>query len=123
MKALATGVVPTKRHDDKPFTAYDMQTRLTPGVPVPTLALLQLRGDWEWYTQGLAFPSANAVDFCWRCNATQHRPDDVNKYDDFSDAAGHRKSVKTHADYVASCAGKGTQKKHIHIRSASVLLF
>ena len=65
---------------------------------------IQLRGDWEFYTQVLDFPSAGDVNCCFICGAEQNGP--MNCYDS-SVAAGWRPTIITHDSYIANLHAMG----------------
>ena len=52
------GKSPERRHDGKPWTAHDRKRRMPAGEQLPLAALLQLRGDWEWYCTCFRFRRA-----------------------------------------------------------------
>ena len=69
---FAKGLSPTSRHDGSPWSLLDRVDRMPGDQPIPVTALLQVRGDWEWYEQCFRLRSTNSDAFCWMCNATRH---------------------------------------------------
>ena len=60
---------PSCRHDGAEFTKADKRHRIQPGKLLPAAALIQLRGDWEWYATCFRFRMASQPHFCWKCDA------------------------------------------------------
>ena len=100
MSFLKSGVWPTCRHDGTPWSAHDRKTRMTAGA-LPRAALLQIRGDWEFFTQMLRFRSINSDQFCWLCQATKSPGDRCFKCMD--PTAGHRLTLITNESYFQAC--------------------
>jgi hypothetical protein len=109
-RCLLSGVSPGARHDGSPWTGHDQLYRLPRGVVLPTMALLQVRGDWEWLAQAFRFRSYSSDAFCWMCNATKSGP---LCYHDFTDTAAHRLTLVTHRQYLVNCAASGSQPSHL----------
>ena len=62
-------------------------------------ALVQIRGDWEFYKQAFHFPAWNTkINMCYLCRASN----DHNEltFSDFSDDAGWRQTIWTHEKYM-----------------------
>ena len=107
---LMLGRAPSCRHDGGAWTADDTKHRMPSGTQLPPAALLQIRGDWEWYTQGFRFRSAGGDPFCWMCNASKSG---ALLYTDFRPEAAHRQTRIRHHDYLQSCAAAGVQPSAI----------
>ena len=66
-------------------------------------AAVQLRGDWEFFTQALKFPSVNSTPrMCWICKATNN-PDSVLCWA----SNGWRGTIVDHVEYLASLDAAG----------------
>jgi hypothetical protein len=104
MLQLMLGVAPNRRHDGSDFSDHDRRARMPPGTPLPPAALVQLRGDWDWYTSGFRLRSAGAETFCFKCGATKSG---LLDYMNFSPAAPHRGTLISHEAYVAECVRLG----------------
>ena len=69
MNVLLEGKHPCQRHDGGDLDGVRNANKSKPlgfhGL------LLQVRGDWQWYSQVLNFPTWNSNFMCWRCKATQ----------------------------------------------------
>ena len=120
MGCLATGQTPSCRHDGSPWTADDLLARVPSLQPVPQAALLQVRGDWEWFEQCFRVRSVSSDAFCWMCNAVQRIPGPLN-YHDFRPEAAHRNTLISHEGYLQQCVGEGTEPSHL-FRSPGVKL-
>jgi hypothetical protein len=99
------------RHDGTPFTPYDVANRIPPATTIPHGALLQIRGDWEGMISCFRFRTPTHEEFCWACDATSG-PGALN-YEDFSEAASHRATMFSHAEYCRRCAEAQEQPSHI----------
>ncbi len=42
---------------------------LGPSYPLPRVALLECRGDWQWFATAFHFRSAQCEHICWKCDA------------------------------------------------------
>ena len=71
MSCLNEKRAPGARHDNAPWTPEDRKNRLPSGTPLPSAALLQIRGDWEWITQAFRFRTWSGEVFCWKCDASK----------------------------------------------------
>lgn len=71
MNHLMLGRSPSARHDGRPWTAKDARTRMPSDVPIAAAALIQIRGDWDWYAVGFRFRSPGGDPFCWKCEASK----------------------------------------------------
>jgi hypothetical protein len=105
LRCLATGTSPTCRHDGTPWTKADTKARITSGIPLPRAAVLQLRGDWEFFETAFRFRSTSSDTFCWKCDATKS----AGPYCawDFSPTAAHRATCFGHGSYMRSCVETG----------------
>ena len=112
MGCLARGQTPTCRHDGQDWTEEDRLARSPSGQPLPKAALLQLRGDWEWFESCFRVRSVSSESFCWMCNAVQKVPGPLN-YHDFRPQAAHRNTLINHEDYMGQCAREGTEPSHV----------
>ena len=110
MHDLMLGQAPMCRHDGTPWTAEDQKVRLASGRQLPAAALLQIRGDWEWYTTGFRFRSAGGDPFCWKCESQKSR--DL-AYQNFSPADPHRRTLISHVAYMQSCFADAAQPSTI----------
>lgn len=69
MQILLGGLHPQERHDGKPLDSTRSKVR---GRSLGFRgALMQARGDWQWYNQVFQFPSWSSLSICWRCKASQ----------------------------------------------------
>ena len=69
-------------------------------------ALIQVRGDWEFYMQAFHFPQWNVGDImCWMCRASNQHRDRL--WTQFGPDAGWRQNMFTHATWIEYCLGKG----------------
>lgn len=98
------GRSPSARHDGQAWTAADRRDRLPSGVAIPSAALIQVRGDWDWFTTGFRFRSSGGDPFCWMCDAQKTGP---LSYTDFRPNAPHRETVMNHTRFMESCAASG----------------
>ena len=72
MQCLKRGEAPSGRHDtDPPFLADEAALRIPAGARLPVAGLMQVRGDWDWFTQCFRFRTWNQAQFCWLCDASQ----------------------------------------------------
>ena len=101
MMCLMLGISPSCRHDGGDWTASDRGARLPNGTPLPAAALVQLRGDWDWYSAAFRMRMAGAEHFCWMCNSTRSAGSFC--YKDFTPGAVHRGTMVTHQAYVTEC--------------------
>lgn len=106
MRCALSGFAPQARHDNTPFTERERDLRLPHGVPLPPLALLQVRGDWEWLVTAFRFRSYNSAAFCWLCDAETEGP---LTYKDFRMNAPHRQTLIDHNAYILGCAHERVQ--------------
>ena len=78
LRHLQQGSWPTTRHDGEPWKASDKQRRERQGPLASRAALVEVRGDWEFYSQVFGFPYHNEKDgICWRCPCKR---DEVHSY-------------------------------------------
>ena len=79
-KHLATGILPSCRHDGRPFDKTDVYRKRLAGEELPLrAALAEFRADWSCYADVLRFPSWSSKGFiCWRCMCTRA---DLKKFD------------------------------------------
>lgn len=103
---LMVGTAPSRRHDDTAFTRDDVRYRVTPGSALPHAALLQLRGDWEWFSSCFRFRTPSQDRPCFLCDATRSGPESCFN---FSPRAPHRNTLITHETYLRRCAAECTQ--------------
>ena len=107
---LKSGTLPTCRHDGSPWTAHDRKVRVVAGE-LPRAALLQVRGDWEFFAQAFRFRSTSSHEFCWLCQATQ-LPGPLC-FTNTDPAADHRTTLITHDSYIQSCVAEHSEPSHI----------
>ena len=68
---------------------------------------IQVRGDWEFYCQALQFPSPTSVPcMCWRCRAS---PEGRLRWTAVDDHAEWRRTLQTHATYLARLVAEGRE--------------
>jgi hypothetical protein len=111
LQCMLAGQAPDCRHDSSPWTEFDNKVRIASGLPLPTAALLQVRGDWEWLTECFKLRSYNSHNFCWMCDATL-TPGELC-YHDFSPSAQHRDTMFTHQTYLQKCTQEAVQPSTI----------
>ena len=101
-QCLRDGVAPNCRHDGTPWSDLDRRRRLPAGTRIPLAALLQVRGDWDWFVQSLRLRHVSSERFCFLCDATHMGP---MSYRRFSPDALHRTTLTTHNAFLLGCAG------------------
>ena len=70
MRMLLLGVMPSSRHDGKPWKDNDVARAQNGGKALGFVAgLLQVRGDWAFYKEVFEFPGWQSKQCCWRCCA------------------------------------------------------
>lgn len=106
LRCALSGFAPHVRHDTTPFEDNERDLRLPHGVPLPPLALLQVRGDWEWMVTAFRFRSYNSASFCWLCDAETSGP---LTFHDFRTDARHRETLIDHNSYILGCAQQRVQ--------------
>lgn len=104
---LMAGVAPSRRHDDSEFSRADTQHRIRAGSRLPYAAVLQLRGDWEWFATCFRFRAPSQERFCFLCDA-EKSDGDLYAYD-FSPNAPFRNTLITHEIYLRRCAAEHAQ--------------
>ena len=104
---LMLGYAPSRRQDDSPFSREDIVHRIEPRSNLPKAAMLQLRGDWEWFVQCFRFRTPSQERFCWLCDA-EKSTGDLYAYD-FSLNAPFRSTLITHETYLCRCAAEQEQ--------------
>jgi hypothetical protein len=109
---LATGVSPTCRHDGAPWTGKDLEDRIPGGKSIPRAALLQVRGDWEFFEQFFRTRSVNSDNFCWMCQTTQRTLGPLH-FSDFRPTAPHRQTLISTEQYLLACVQEGSQPSHL----------
>ena len=73
MKILASGHHATKRLDGQDFRQHQDAERSKFNGPLHCHAcLIELRGDWAYYSAVFGFPTWNSRRLCWKCCASQH---------------------------------------------------
>ena len=79
LRHLLSGSWPQSRHDGEPWENCSDNTRKKrQGSFKVRGALVEVRGDWEFYSQVFGFPYHNETDgICWRCPC---RRDEVHSY-------------------------------------------
>ena len=88
-------------------------------------SLVQVRGDWEFYTSVFRFPAWNAVDeMCWMCRATGVGP---LRFTACGADAPWRGTRRSHEEYVEQLAAQGKElptllKKVVGLRLESVMI-
>ena len=72
-------------------------------------ALVQVRGDWEFYANVLGLPSWSvASNMCWMCaasNSIAHLA-----WEDFGPDAGWRRTRRTHESYLEELHAQGRER-------------
>jgi len=108
MQLLRGHGAPSRRHDKTAFTAWDRANRLNPGTPLPTAALVQIRGDWEWMTVAYRFRTPSEEFFCWLCwvRKSEFR-------NEFRPDAPHRSRLRSHAEFLAAAMMGGVDLSRI----------
>ena len=104
---LMLGYAPSRRHDNSVFSRDDTLHRIPARSKLPHAAMLQLRGDWEWFAQGLSFKMPSQERFCWFCDAEKSNGP-LYAYD-FSPNAPFRNTLTTHETYLRRCAAEQEQ--------------
>ena len=107
MRCLMLGVSPRRRHEGAVWTDADRSNRLPANTELPPAALMQVRGDWEWFATGFHLRSPSAEHFCYKCEAT--KSPGVNCYKNFSARAPHRQTRITHHEFLLSCSAARMQ--------------
>jgi len=110
LQCARNGVSPNCRHDGTPWSPHDVQCRMPSGVALFLLALLQVRGDWEWLMQCFRFRSPSSEHFCWMCNASKSGH---LRFTDFRPDAPHRSTLLDHPAYLAALVREGATPSHI----------
>lgn len=110
MHHLMTGRSPSCRHDGQPWTAREVTTRLPSDIDIFPAALIQVRGDWDWYTTGFRFRASGGNPFCWMCDA---RKDGAMTYRNFSPDAPHRGTLMSHDVFMEQCIANQQQPSTI----------
>lgn len=106
--ALATGIMPRK--DWKGNKLEDGGRVLANGW---RLAMIGLRGDWEFFCQACKFPSSVSTPrMCWMCNASPDGPLCWAKHDQ---DAPWRSTLQSHESYLARLAAEGHKKPNIFL--------
>ena len=68
LRHLLAGCWPNCRHNGEPWNATDKARSKQQGSLGIKAALVEVRGDWEFYSQVFGFPYHNETDgICWRC--------------------------------------------------------
>ena len=100
--ALAEGRIPLLNWEGKPCP--DAGRLIGKGWK---LAVIAIRGDWEFYTQACHFPTSTSVpNMCWQCNASPHGHLCWGRGDC---RAPWRATLRSHEQYLASLAAQGLQ--------------
>ena len=77
-------------------------------------ALLQIRGDWQFYVQAFGFPQWNSSDrMCWLCRASSTRRDYL--WTDMNRDAGWRATCWSHEEYVRHLAERGQETPNLFL--------
>lgn len=108
---MVHGVSPSCRHDGSPWTAADRRARIGANIALPTAAILQVRGDWEFFQVAFRFRSVSSDEFCWLCHCTQS-PGPLCAWC-FTPDAGHRSTLVTHQSYLEACLAHGDQPSEL----------
>ena len=81
-RCMMQGTWPTHKDDGSPFgnSRADALRVQKSGSPLrPHGCLVQLRGDWEFYRDGLRMPAWNKIEYmCWRCKANGQTKRDLS---------------------------------------------
>lgn len=80
MKCLASGKMPSSRHDSTDFVASDRastskqksRVQLAGASIGVTACLVQVRGDWAFFKSVFNMPSWSSEHICWLCKATKN---------------------------------------------------
>ena len=99
---------PSCRHDKTPFSSWDLTHRLKPGTPLPTAALVQIRGDWEWMSVAYRFRTPSEEFFCWLCLVRRS-----NYRNELCPDAPHRAGLRSHADFLTAAMMSGSETSRI----------
>ena len=99
------GVCSTNDHTGKKYSRTSTK-RLRRGTRLHNIALLQVRGDWEFLVKAFRFRNVNSDSFCWRCDATLS--DGPTCYKAFNYAV-HELSLLRHDAYVMACVAEEAQ--------------
>ena len=79
MRCMLSGQHPSARHDGNVFTYNDRKRKAMASKPFVLIgALLQVRGDWDWYKKIFNFPGWANLRICWRCRASRVLDDPLN---------------------------------------------
>jgi hypothetical protein len=72
LRACATGVYPTQRHDECSFLAHDAKRKKLAGKPIGIkAALCEVRGDWMFLSDVFRLPAWNSkAGCCFKCTVT-----------------------------------------------------
>ena len=106
LQILAAGRSPSCRHDGSPWTSDDRKHRLSSSIPIAIAALIQIRGDWEFFESAFHVRSIGSDLFCWMCQACKSLG--RNNYKQFSEQADHRDTLISHSQYVEACVADMT---------------
>ena len=78
LRHLLAGSWPTCRHDGEPWRPFEKARGKAQGSLAIRAGLVEIRGDWEFYSQVFGFPYHNeTAGICWRCPC---RRDEVHRY-------------------------------------------
>ena len=101
VNVLLTGITPDRDWDGKPLSGGCEY--IAAGWRA---ALVQVRGDWEFYANTLGFPNwATGVNMCWLCAASNTIA--RLSWTNFGDDAGWRSTRRSHASYSREMEGRG----------------
>ncbi len=89
---LAAGQRPEVRHDGAPLSAA---LQAAQGQSVRPGAVIELRGDWQFFKLALNLRAWQSRYVCWQCDAGTEL-----SYFDFSDGAAWRRTELCHADFL-----------------------
>ena len=104
---LATRDPPTCRHDGSPWTPHDRRARLDFSGGLPRAALLQVRGDWDFFAQAFRVRSTSSHQFCWLCQATQIPGPFC--YTCMDPDADHRSTLISNESYIQACMAEHSE--------------
>ena len=72
LRCLATGIFPSRRHDDRDWMPVDQKRQRLSAKQMPLRGILtEIRGDWACVKEVFRLPGwRDAAGCCWRCSAT-----------------------------------------------------
>ena len=103
-EALASGIYPDGRHDQKPWRASDIRRRAWAGTELGFRGVIMfIKGDWPELTTTMGLPSwADNKSPCFNCLCTKAH-DDIHDYVSMC-LFNSPWQEATHNDYLKACA-------------------